>query len=227
MRFSNGRRPNSTLAYGKVDTGYKAGGFNTTGTASSTPYGPETATNYELGLKQALFDNRVRLSGAAFYEDYKGYQASIAPARPAPNTGVAGIQNAGNASAERSWRGMLRPWVNPIGKIQHLGRLLVGVFKRFECDAARVRGERILDRDFLPTSAGKNADPGATLEPRRGLRAQRNLPGDAGLMARIQSSFRTAQYFRQLQFPLTPARALNSVSDAMLVLYGSQRPLRG
>jgi iron complex outermembrane receptor protein len=57
------------LLYASISTGYKAGGFigsPTTAAAASTPFGEETATNYELGLKSELLDRRLRLNIAAF-----------------------------------------------------------------------------------------------------------------------------------------------------------------
>ncbi|CAH0992729.1 Vitamin B12 transporter BtuB [Sinobacterium norvegicum] len=66
--------------YGKVGTGYKAGGFSV---RSSTPevfsegFAPETLISYELGLKSQLFDNRLRLNAAAFWADYEDIQVAI------------------------------------------------------------------------------------------------------------------------------------------------------
>lgn len=67
------------LTYASVATGFKSGGF--TGTAStalvaSTPFGPEEATNYEVGAKTELFDRHVRLNLAAFFTDYKDLQVT-------------------------------------------------------------------------------------------------------------------------------------------------------
>ena len=78
----------STLLYGVVSTGYKAGGFNDgcqTGTgagcaltASQLYYEPETLTAYEAGLKTRFADNVVRLNLAAFHYDYSNIQLSQA-----------------------------------------------------------------------------------------------------------------------------------------------------
>jgi len=205
---------NSTLAYGKVDTGYKAGGFNTTGTASSTPYGPETATNYELGLKQALFDNRVRVSGAAFYEDYKGYQASIGTCPTCTNNGVAGIQNAGNAVL-KGVEGDVTALVNPVGKFNISAAYLSAVFKRFDATLQEYAANG--SSTVIPANlAGKTLIQAPRWSLGAGFEHNWNLPGDAGLMARIQSSFRTAQYFSNYNFADSRQGAY-TVSDAMLV----------
>lgn len=67
-------KPNpDTLVYGKVATGYKAGGFDAIGN-----YAPETNTAYEIGSKLNFgpgAKNRFNLS--AFYYDYKDLQVAV------------------------------------------------------------------------------------------------------------------------------------------------------
>ena len=66
-----------SLLYVSVATGYEQGGFGTKATEPFNPvYGPENLTNYEFGWKSKLFDNRAQINVAAFYMDYKDYQAS-------------------------------------------------------------------------------------------------------------------------------------------------------
>ena len=82
------------LLYAKYDTGYKSGGFNSNGSAPSVAYGPETVDSIELGSKNRFLDNHLQVNADAFYQDYKGYQASqFTPALG----GGPGIQNAGSA----------------------------------------------------------------------------------------------------------------------------------
>ena len=66
-----------TLFYGTVSRGFKSGGFN--GAAALThsqlqPYGPETLTAYELGVKTSLLQGRLQFNAAGFYYDYKDKQ---------------------------------------------------------------------------------------------------------------------------------------------------------
>lgn len=66
------------LVYASVATGFKSGGF--TGTASTaavatSPFDPEQATSYEIGVKAELFD-RVRLNLATFYTEYEDLQVT-------------------------------------------------------------------------------------------------------------------------------------------------------
>lgn len=63
-------RPNNDATlFAKVATGYVSGGI-----LSGIPYKPENLTSYEIGAKTQLFDNRVRLNIAAYYNDYKDLQ---------------------------------------------------------------------------------------------------------------------------------------------------------
>jgi len=64
----------TTLAYARVATGYKAGGINAR--AANDGFGPENLTSYELGVKSELFDRRLRLNTAIFYNDLKDLQRS-------------------------------------------------------------------------------------------------------------------------------------------------------
>lgn len=65
------------LGYIKTAKGYRAGGINLRGLftpAAFVAFQPETATNYEAGLKSELFERRVRLNLAAYYTDYSDIQ---------------------------------------------------------------------------------------------------------------------------------------------------------
>ena len=68
--------------YGRVARGFKSGGWNASllTPASSTEtisFDPEYLTNYELGFKSELLDNRLRFNAAVFYIDYKDKQLSV------------------------------------------------------------------------------------------------------------------------------------------------------
>ena len=62
-----------SMVYGGVSTGFKSGGFNTSG-GNSTAYDPETVTTYSLGYKSTLLDNTLRLNTEFFYNEYKDKQ---------------------------------------------------------------------------------------------------------------------------------------------------------
>jgi iron complex outermembrane receptor protein len=62
--------------YAKYATGYKAGGFNSNGSAASLPYDAETVKSLEFGSKNSFWDRKIKLNAALFYSDYQNYQAS-------------------------------------------------------------------------------------------------------------------------------------------------------
>jgi len=69
----------NVLAYANVSTGFKSGGFTgsaSTAAVAATPFGPEEATNFEIGFKSDLLDRRLRLNVTAFYTDYKDLQVT-------------------------------------------------------------------------------------------------------------------------------------------------------
>ena len=71
-------RPQQDLmAYGRVSTGYRAGGFGwwAFGTPEDLLYPAEEVTNYEIGVKGLYFDNVLQLSTSVFYEDFGAYWA--------------------------------------------------------------------------------------------------------------------------------------------------------
>jgi iron complex outermembrane receptor protein len=82
--------PNKML-YVTYSTGFRPGGANRRPTVRS--YDEDTLTNFELGWKTRLFDNRLRFNGAAFYQKWKDIQYGLA----GPNS-VTSIFNAGNAN---------------------------------------------------------------------------------------------------------------------------------
>ena len=97
----------TTTLYGKVVTGYKAGGFNMRQADFDSSFGPEELTSYELGWKSELLGRRLRFNGALFYSDYRDIQLDIlVPNQPNPT--LTQTTNAGKAKvmgieAEIDW----------------------------------------------------------------------------------------------------------------------------
>jgi outer membrane receptor protein involved in Fe transport len=97
------------LVYASYNRGYRSGAFNGGGYTSSvgiTYIKPEQVNAYEAGIKGKLFDNRLTLSAAGFYYDYKNQQ--VQDTRPGP---VSFLVNAPKsqvygAEAEASFRVM-------------------------------------------------------------------------------------------------------------------------
>jgi iron complex outermembrane recepter protein len=71
------------LAYVSYNRGVKGGGFNaplfpfTINDLNTLSFKPETLTSYEVGFKSEFLEHTVRFNAAAYYYDYKDYQALI------------------------------------------------------------------------------------------------------------------------------------------------------
>jgi iron complex outermembrane receptor protein len=74
-------KPNDdSMYYLSVSEAFRSGGYSSGGTllaGSARAVRPETLTSIEAGLKLSLADNRVRFNAAAFYYDYKDFQATV------------------------------------------------------------------------------------------------------------------------------------------------------
>jgi len=66
------------MGYASVSTGYKSGGLQDGG----VPYGSETLTNYELGLKSTFMGGAVKFNNAVYYQDFKDFQFSAPVTNP-------------------------------------------------------------------------------------------------------------------------------------------------
>lgn len=120
-------RPTSTtMLYASVTKGFKSGVINV-GSADAA-VNPETVWSYEAGFKQRFADNRVLLSGAVFYYDYKDLQVSFVNA----NSIVQTI----NAATARNYGGELEleARVTPQLTINANASYLNAQFKQF-CNA--------------------------------------------------------------------------------------------
>ncbi|MCE2425794.1 MAG: TonB-dependent receptor [Pseudomonadales bacterium] len=62
------------MHYGRVSTGYRAGGFNFAGADIKETFDEEELINYEIGTKGTFLDGRLRLSTGLFYQVFEGYQ---------------------------------------------------------------------------------------------------------------------------------------------------------
>ncbi len=63
--------------YGRIAKGFKSGGFNglaANALQANLAFNPETAVNYEVGLKTRLFDDRLQVNTTAFLIDFDNLQ---------------------------------------------------------------------------------------------------------------------------------------------------------
>nr|WP_282436097.1 MULTISPECIES: TonB-dependent receptor [unclassified Novosphingobium] len=67
------------MTYATFSTGFRGGGVNPRPFVPSqiASFGPEKLYNFELGTKSSLFDRRVQLNAAAFYDIYNDFQRTI------------------------------------------------------------------------------------------------------------------------------------------------------
>jgi outer membrane receptor protein involved in Fe transport len=65
-----------TLLYARIATGFQPGGANIVFPGQNFPatFGPDTTTNYEIGVKSALFDHRVQIDFDGFDVEWKNIQ---------------------------------------------------------------------------------------------------------------------------------------------------------
>lgn len=81
----------NSFEYIKADKGYKAGGFTT-----CNSYAPETVTSYEVGTKNQLDNNRLRVNFDGFFMNYKNKQVQMdVPSSVCISNST--VQNAGGA----------------------------------------------------------------------------------------------------------------------------------
>lgn len=90
----------SSLLFGTVSTGFKAGGFNQAvdpiNPGQSLAYNPEKITAYTVGLKNRLLDNKLQVNIEAFHWDYSDLQLTTLIIDGAGIVSLA-TQNAGKA----------------------------------------------------------------------------------------------------------------------------------
>jgi iron complex outermembrane recepter protein len=87
------------MTYAQVSTGFKGGGVNPRPFTADqvNPFGPETLTAYEVGLKSDLFAHTVRLNLSAFFNQYDKIQLTALACPTAP---CAQPFNAGDAEVK-------------------------------------------------------------------------------------------------------------------------------
>jgi len=84
------------MAYARVATAYRAGGFDAGGAGVPNGFDPEKVRSYEAGFKADLIDRTLRVNASAYYTDYSDLQ--IAQFVAGTNGGRTQTVNAGKAS---------------------------------------------------------------------------------------------------------------------------------
>jgi iron complex outermembrane receptor protein len=89
------------LVYAKTSRGFKSGGTNVFSAAYTplTAFGPETNTDYEVGIKAEFWDGRARANLTYYHTDYDGIQKTIS-FQVAQGLIATGTQNAASAKID-------------------------------------------------------------------------------------------------------------------------------
>ena len=73
----------NVMYYGRLSTGYRAGGFNWQYLDVKSSFDEEELVNYEFGLKGLFFDDRMQFTGGLFLQDFENYQlTALQPVDP-------------------------------------------------------------------------------------------------------------------------------------------------
>ena len=88
-----------SMVYGTVSQGFEPGDFNCCAQSFVASFVEERATQYEIGYKGRLMDDRLILTLAGFYIDYKDRQFELQRTDPVTNTVIENITNVGDSEA--------------------------------------------------------------------------------------------------------------------------------
>ncbi len=73
----------SMMYYGRISTGYRAGGFNWQFLDNKSSFDEEELINYEVGFKGLFLDRHLQLTAGMFYQDFRNYQlTALQPVDP-------------------------------------------------------------------------------------------------------------------------------------------------
>ncbi len=90
-------QPSTTeLYYASITTGFKPGGFaaNEAVILEGQGYEQEEVTTYEVGAKTEWLNNRLRVNGALYFNDYRDQQIGVQQVPPGSLSPIPGITNA-------------------------------------------------------------------------------------------------------------------------------------
>lgn len=182
------------MLYAKVDTGYKAGGFNSGG----PNYGPESNIAYEIGSKNRFFDNKLQFNIDGYYIKYSGQQLVQYTTVNEQSVGTT-LSRIVNAGKTRIWgveaNGIA---VLPFGKIE---ANLNYVNARYTTFVITNTDTRYLNGAFVEIAPGQNVDLAGNRPPNAPLWTfggsfEHVFPVVGGnLTARIQTKYTGQQYF--------------------------------
>ncbi|NND67117.1 MAG: TonB-dependent receptor [Halioglobus sp.] len=140
-----------TMAYASVSGGFRSGIYNGRPTAAPqiSVADPEKLVSYEIGMKTQLWQNRLQLNGALFYNDYQDRQFLVN--RPSGSAEAALALVVDNAADSTLWGGELEFTVLPMQGLTITGGLayIEPEYDEFDViDPATGELEDLSDRPF-------------------------------------------------------------------------------
>ncbi|WP_066703931.1 TonB-dependent receptor [Sphingobium amiense] len=102
----------SWMIYARLATGYRPGGPNSTAALFGLPlsYKPDTTTNYEIGMKGSIFDNKLFVDASLYHIDWRDIQISLVDAATSltynANGAKAKSQGIELSLTAKPWQGM-------------------------------------------------------------------------------------------------------------------------
>jgi len=196
------RATDNVFLYASVGRGFKSGGVNGRPTTAfgALPFSPETLWSYELGAKTELFDQRVRLNLAAFYNDYRDIQLNVL--REVNGVFAADIQNGGRARGTGFEAEMLARVTSAFtleGSVGYLDQKLVSI-----SEAAAAAGLR--ENSRLPRAPRLTFSGAATYTLPLGSTGSLTMRGDLAYRSGIWNDIVNTVELYQPGFALVNAR---------------------
>ncbi|WP_246202956.1 TonB-dependent receptor [Sphingomonas lacunae] len=181
-------------SYARVATGYRSGGFNAqdpviTGTAIIPNFDEESVISYEVGLKTELFDRRLRLNVAGYYNEYTDLAVNIPLTNAPAGTFASRVGNAGKVTYtgfEVEAQAVLSPNFSIDGTLGYVDI----EYKEFLAGQSTTAGAP-------PVNIASVITPGYTSPFTANVALNANVPlnwGDARLTARIGYTYEDGKY---------------------------------
>lgn len=136
----------NVMVYGSIARSWRGGGQNLradTDSAAAAPFDPETATNYEIGLKGDFLDSTMRANIAVYFTDYEDIQRSIIVPGSASGSVVTTLTNAAEAEI---FGAEAELWFAPSDALSFFATIGYTDFEYKEFNSLGTDGVTILDR---------------------------------------------------------------------------------
>jgi len=199
------------MVFGSVSRGVKVGGFNGTRTTTGTsvPFDEEFVWAYELGLKTQWLEDRLRINGSFFFNEYSGLQLTSSILEPGTGGILVVVQNAGDAEM----KGV---------ELEITARPAVGL----ELTA----GIGLLDAEYTDINPTASVPPGASIpdtpEVTLNLAGQYSMPlNNIGgtLVARVDYYYKDEQFFEPSNNPFVYQDTYGTVNARLTYQFANEK----